>query len=363
MTTINEIFRSFGPEYLQRYSQIMPKTHRKVIDAIINCRTEACGLALYECESCGQPHRVYRSCGNRHCPTCQHHKTRQWLEKRIKRQLPGHHFLLTFTVPENLRRFIRKNQRAAYSALFKASSEAMKKLAQDEHFIGGDIPGFFGVLHTWGRTLEYHPHIHYIVPGGALSTSDGLWHPSRIDFYLPVRALSIIFKAKFRDEMKEAGLFDQIPSEVWQLDWNVNSQAVGSSEASLKYLAPYVFRVAISNSRIVKVQDRTVLIRYRKPHSHRLRTLVLEVMEFIRRFLQHVLPRGFMKVRYYGFMNPNCGVPLDRISTLIEMSYGFNVALPNTDLEPRQPIRCPTCGGTLRLYSLLLPCKILLWSG
>jgi hypothetical protein len=281
----------------------------------------------------------------------------------MKRQLPGHHFLLTFTVPDNLRPSIRKNQRVAYSALFKASSEAMKKLAPDKKYIGGDLPGFFGVLHTWGRTLEYHPHIHYIVPGGALSSTDGFWHPSRTDFYLPVRALSIIFKAKFRDAMKEAGLFDQIPPEVWQIEWNVNSQAIDSSEASLKYLAPYVFRVAISNSRIVKIENRTVFIRYRKSHSHRLRTLALEVMEFIRRFLQHVLPTGFMKVRYYGFMNPNCGVSLDRISTLIELSYGFNVALPNTDLEPWQPITCPTCGGTLRLRSLLLPCNIVLWSG
>jgi len=363
MTTINEIFRSFGPEYLERYSQVMPNSHRKVINAIIACRTEACGVALYQCENCGEIHQVYRSCGNRHCPTCQHHKTRQWLEKQIKRQLPGHHFLLTFTVPESLRRFIRKNQRAAYSALFKASSEAMKKLAMDKSFIGADLPGFFGILHTWGRTLEYHPHLHYIVPGGALSTSDGLWHPCRIDFYLPVRALSQIFKAKFRDAMKDAGLFDQILSEVWQIDWNVNCQAVGSSEASLKYLAPYVFRVAISNSRIVKVENRTVFIRYRKSHSHRLRTLALEVMEFIRRFLQHVLPTGFMKVRYYGFMNPNCGVSLVHISTLIELSYGFNVPLPNNDLKPWQPITCPTCGGTLRLRSLLLPCNIVLWPG
>lgn len=363
MTTINEIFRTFGPEYLEHYSQGMPQGHRKVINAIIACRTAVCGIALYQCETCGEFHRVYRSCGNRHCPSCQHHKTQQWLELQIKRQLPGHHFLLTFTVPENLRRFIRKNQRVAYSALFMASSEAIKKLALDQNYIGGDLPGFFGVLHTWGRTLEYHPHIHYIVPGGALSTSDDLWHPSRIDFYLPVRALSVLFKAKFRDEMKKAGLLEQIPSDLWQIDWNVNSQAVGASEASLKYLAPYVFRVAISNSRILKVVDRTVFIRYRKSHSHRLRTLALEVMEFIRRFLQHVLPTGFMKVRYYGFMNPNCSVPLDRISPLIELSYGFNGVLPNTDLEPSQPITCPSCGGSLRLRSLLLPGKMLMWSG
>jgi hypothetical protein len=363
MTTINEIFRTFGPEYLERFSQGMPNAHRKVIDAIIACRTEACGVTLYECEKCGQLHRIHRSCRNRHCPTCQYHKSQQWLEKQLKRQLPGHHFLLTFTVPESLRRFIRKNQRTAYSALFKASSEAMKKLVPDEKFIGADLPGFFGVLHTWGRTLEFHPHIHYVVPGGALSSTDGLWHPSRIDFYLPVKALSKIFKAKFRDAMKDARLFDQIPPEVQQIDWNVNSQAVASSEASLKYLAPYVFRVAISNSRIVKVENRTVFFRYRKSHSHRLRILALQVMEFIRRFLQHVLPTGFMKVRYYGFMNPNCGVSLDQISTLIELAYGFNVALPNTDLEPWQPVSCPACGGTLRFRSVLPPVSVLLWSG
>jgi methionyl-tRNA synthetase len=120
MNSVNDIFRSFGPEYLQHYGNRMPKTHRKVIDAMMACRTESCGLALYQCEQCGESHQLYRSCGNRHCPTCQQHKTRQWLQKQFERQLPTHHFLITFTVPEKLRPFIRKNQRAAYSALFKS---------------------------------------------------------------------------------------------------------------------------------------------------------------------------------------------------------------------------------------------------
>jgi hypothetical protein len=363
MTSINEIFRTFGPEYLERYANLMPKTHLKVIDAMMACRTENCGLALYQCESCSASHQLYRSCGNRHCPTCQQHKTRQWLQKQFERQLPTHHFLITFTVPEKIRPFIRKNQRVAYSALFKTSSEAIKKLAPDPHYIGADLPGFFGVLHTWGRTLQYHPHIHYIVPGGALSSIDGRWHPSRTNFYLPVKALSKIFQAKFRDQMKQARLFDQIPSEVWHIDWNVDSQAVPSSHAVLKYLAPYVFKVAISNSRILKVEKRTVLIRYKKPHSNRLRTLPLEIMEFIRRFLQHVLPTGFMKVRYYGFMNPNCKLALDHISSLIETTCGFDVTVPKTALEPPRPITCPSCGGSLKLRSLTLPSRILAWSG
>jgi Putative transposase/Transposase zinc-binding domain len=362
MTSLNEIFRTFGPEYLERYANRMPKTHLKVINAMIACRTEACGLALYQCESCAKSHQLYRSCGNRHCPTCQHHKTRQWLQKQINRQLPTHHFLITFTVPQQLRPFMRKNQRAAYSALFKTSSDAIKKLAPDHHYIGANLPGFFGVLHTWGRTLQYHPHIHYIVPGGALSSTDGRWHPSRTDFYLPVKALAKIFRAKFREQMKQTTLFDQIPSEVWQIDWNVDSQAVPSSQA-LKYLAPYVFKVAISNSRILKIETRTVLIRYRKPHTNRSRILPLEVMEFIRRFLQHVLPTGFMKVRYYGFMNPNCKVTLDHVSSLIEMTCGFNLVVPKAAPQPARHITCPSCGGHLRLRSLLLPSRILAWSG
>jgi hypothetical protein len=201
--------------------------------------------------------------------------------------------------------------------------------------------------------LEYHPHIHYIVPGGALSTTDSLWHPSRIDFYLPVRALSKIFKAKFREAMKKAGLFDQISPEVWQLDWNVNSQAVGSSEASLKYLAPYVFKVAISNSRIIKVENNAVFFRYAKPRSRRLRTMALDALEFIRRFLQHVLPTGFMKVRYYGFLNPHCSVPLEKISTLIQMAFALE--MPDyPESPPKTPI-CPNCGGTLRYLVSIIP--------
>jgi hypothetical protein len=221
---------------------MMPFEHRKVIDAMINCRTEHCGIMIYQCEKCAERHIVYQSCGNRHCPNCQHHKTHQWLANQMQRQLPGHHFMITFTVPQQLRRFIRAHQRICYSALFKASSETMKKLAQDGKYIGADLPGFLGVLHTWGRQMAYHPHIHYVVPGGALSRKDGTWHPSRLDFFLPVKAMSKVFKGKFREEMSKNHLDSGIPDEVWNQDWVVNSQAVGAAAHSVKYLAPYVFK-------------------------------------------------------------------------------------------------------------------------
>jgi hypothetical protein len=355
MATITEIFRTFSPEYIDRYGDAIPQEHLKAINAINQCRTEAAGVALYECRECAETSRVNRSCGNRHCPTCQNDKTRQWLERQLQRQLPGHHFMITFTVPEDLRRIIRSHQKVCYSALFTASSDSIKLLVKDQKFVGGDLPGFYGVLHTWGRTQEYHPHIHYIVAGGAVSTTDGKWRSSRIDFFLPVRALSRIFRAKFRDEMIKAGLFDAIPANVWEQEWNVNCQAVGESQASIKYLAPYVFKVAISNHRIVKVEDHRVFFRYRKTHSNRWRTMALDAMEFMRRFLQHVLPTGFMKVRYYGFLNPNCKVGLHTISALIELSYGFTISRPTAELEPWERITCSKCGGTLKLRLIVLP--------
>jgi len=354
MATISEIFRTFGPDYIRLFGDAMPQNHLKTINAIMACRTSACGIVIYDCQECGHSHAMFRSCGNRHCPVCQNHKTRKWLQMQINRQLPGHHFLITFTVAEKLRSFIRSNQQLAYSALFKASSQTLKKLAVDDRYIGGDLPGFFGILHTWGRLMQYHPHIHYIVPGGAFSKKDCSWHPSRIDFYLPVKAVSKIFRAKFRDDMKENGLYDQIPSNVWEQDWNVNSQPVGTSESSIKYLAHYVFKVAISDHRIVRVKDRDVCFRYRKPRSTRWRTTSLDAMEFLRRFLQHVLPTGFMKIRYYGFLSPNSSVPLETISALIELSYAFEISKPDPDIRPIPPLTCPHCGGILRYRETIL---------
>ncbi|MBW1669655.1 MAG: transposase [Deltaproteobacteria bacterium] len=345
---INEIFQEYAPEYIERFGDLIPFEHRKVIDAMINCRTESSGTLIYQCEQCGKTHIVYRSCGNRHCPNCQHHKTHQWLTKQVDRQLPGHHFMITFTVPQKLRRFIRSHQHTCCGAMFKASSETMKKLAADEKYIGGDLPGFLGVLHTWGRQLVYHPHIHYMVPGGALSKKDDSWHPSRIDFYLPVKAMSRIFKAKFRDEMSKSNLLSSIPQDVWDQDWVVNSQAIGAGAHSIKYLSRYVFKVAISNSRIIKVKDRDVFFKYKKPGSNRWRTMVLNVMEFMRRFLQHVLPSGFMKVRYYGFLSPGASVPLEKIKALIELSFGFEITIPKTTIDPFNFPKCSHCGGKLK---------------
>jgi hypothetical protein len=237
MGAIQDLFRAHGPAYLARFGARMPVEHKNVIAAIIGCGSPASGSLLYGCEACAQEQLLPRCCGNRHCPGCQQHKAYAWLDTQLQRQLPTHHFMLTFTVPEQLRAFIRGHPRIGYGALFETSAAAIKKLAPDPKYLAADTPGFFGVLHTWGRQLQYHPHIHYLVPGGAVSSQDGRWHASSPGFYLPVHALSAIFRAKFRDAMAAQGLLGEIPAAVWEIDWNVNCQAVGSGEATLNYLA------------------------------------------------------------------------------------------------------------------------------
>jgi hypothetical protein len=348
MTTLRDIFNAFAPEYLARYPNL-PTSHRKVISAIRHCRSGHYGHSLYQCQSCGGHHRVYHSCGNRHCPQCQHHKTQQWLQHHLEKQLPGPHFLLTFTVPETLRPFIRAHQRIAYHALFTASATALKRLAKDTRFIGTALPGFTGVLHTWGRQLQYHPHIHYIVPGGGLSEDRSAWLPSRANFFVPVKALSPIYRAIWQEEMRTAGLLAHIDPQVSTIPWNVHSQANHHGHSAFTSLAPSVFRVAISNSRIVGLKDRTVTFTYRKVGSARPRTAHLDVTEFLRRFLQHVLPDGFMKVRHFGFLHASCAIPLATIRRMIMQAHPSEGQPPQRIPSQPHAARCPTCGASMRV--------------
>src|SRR5271169_1446558 len=269
MPTVADVMRRYGEQYLERFGATMPGEHKKVLHAIAACRTGKLGTVIYACQSCGTTHAIGRSCGNRHCPTCQHDKTEEWLETQTGRLLPCPYFLVTFTLPPELRAVARSHQRIIYSALFEASSEALRKLAADPKFLGTDRLGFWGVLHTWGRTLEYHPHVHYVVPGGGIDADSSRWLPSRADFFVPVKALSPIFRAKFRDALAREGLLNQVDPAVWDRDWVVDARAAGDGQAALRYLASYVFRVAIGDHRIVWCDDGMVTFTYRRVGSNR----------------------------------------------------------------------------------------------
>lgn len=353
--TINEILRQFGPAYLQKFGNQMSQDQLKALRALQQCRQPEAGSVMYYCQSCQRVHHVPTACGNRHCPSCQGDKARNWLAQQQARLLPCAYFLLTFTVPAQLRRFVRSHPKECYRALLEAAYQSMATVASNRRFMGSSNIGATGVLHTWGRDMNYHPHVHFIVPGGALSKSGDQWLPSRTNYFVSVRALSIAFRAKFKDLMQQCGLFSQIDSAVWQQEWVVNSQAVGDGRQSLRYLAPYVFRVAIGNHRIARVEVNgdgtgkvTFMVKPSKQRHYRPMTVTAE--EFIRRLLQHVLPRGLQKVRHFGFMHTRSKVPKSWLSMLVTVTLNLTYTLL-VGTEPvavnKPAARCPECGGEL----------------
>ena len=354
MNSIQQLFRTHGAAYLARYGDRMPANHKKVIRAIRNCGTGAFGQHAFSCDGCGKFHSADSSCGNRHCPTCQTGKSDEWLNKQLKKVLPVNYFMITLTVPSELRELIRANQKVAYAALFKAGSGAIKKLAKDERHIGCQTAGLTGILHTWTRQLEYHPHIHFIVPGGGLSKDGKEWKASANTFYIPDRPLSTIYRAKFMELLKQEGL--RAPSCVWDPDWVVDVRHVGSGREALNYIGQYVFRVAIAPSRILNVSDTHVLFKYKPSGSKVWKKMSLKIFEFMRRYLQHVLPHGFTKVRHYGFLAPNCRVSLARIRELICRLYEIIIdILPDMKPPHRAPWKCKICGGIIR-WREFIPC-------
>jgi hypothetical protein len=274
--------------------------------------------------------------------------------------MPVHHFMITCTVPAAFRDFFRSHQRFAYAALFHATSRTMSALAAESTYFLGDTPGFFGILHTWGRQMQYHPHIHYVVPGGAFSSSDHSWHSSSDAFYLPIRIMSAKIKSRFFKLMKKANLLHLVPADAWGKSWNVNSQPVGNGARSIRYLSSYVFRTAISNHRVITLGNDRVLFRYTDTKSGANKTMSLSAFEFIRRFLQHVLPTGFMKIRYYGFMHPSTKIPVKLAVALLEALFAVRP-------EKRKPASvipcCEHCNGIVRFVRYIRPKDTLLAGG
>jgi hypothetical protein len=305
MIELADIFREYGPAYRAKYGAEMLPSHHQAMWAIEHCRTEALGGHVYECPDCDETAYRYHSCRNRHCPKCQGEKAYRWLEQQHDLLLPVPYFMLTCTLPDGLRPVARSHQRLLYDVLFRTSAAATQRLARDPRFVGGQI-GLVGVLHTWGRTLVFHPHIHYLVPGGGLAADGLTWLPAQHDFLLPVKALSPLFRAQFRDALHQTDCFDLIPPSVWEQNWVVHCQPVGNGLQAFKYLAPYIFRVALSNGRLVSCENNRVTFRYRDSNTGQPKLCILEAEEFIHRFLQHILPQGFVKVRYYGWLSPGC---------------------------------------------------------
>jgi hypothetical protein len=312
-----DIFRAAGEAYRARFGARLLPSHLKAMRAIEACPTAALGGHLRQCDTCGAYAYSYHSCGNRHCPKCQGERTHRWLERQRARLLPCAYYLLTFTLPAQLRAVAQAHQKRLYGLLLRAAAQAVVVLAADPRYLGAR-PGVIAVLHTWTRALLYHPHAHLLVTAGGLTPDEQAWRfPRHRDFLVPGRVLSVLFRATVREAVAQAGLLPLVPPKAWRRRWVVHVQPAGSGQQVLEYLARYLFRVALANSRLDRFEDGAVTFRYRESGSGELHRCRLPAPEFIRRFLQHVLPRGLTMVRAYGLYSPTCRAALERARALV----------------------------------------------
>jgi hypothetical protein len=344
---IGAIFRRHGPAYDKRFGERMLPSHRKAMQDLGDCRTGQLGGHLCQCPECHSRHYRYHSCKSRFCPKCQWKNTNAWIEAHRKTLMPVVYFHLVFTLPRELRPIVRSNQKAMLAVLFKAAVSSLMDLAMDPHYVGGRI-GVLAVLHTWTRAMLYHPHLHCIVPAGGLDPEKDHWAPSRDKYLVPVRALSSLFRTRFMTLAKKRLPEIEFPKSVWDKNWVVYAKpAVQGAERVLDYLGRYVHRVAITNARILDSTEDRIRIRYLDRRKSQHRCASLQPDEFIRRFLQHVLPRGFHKVRSYGLLSPRYRAKLKQLQQEfgepeVDEKRSLDADIPQPFIPPNFGI-CPAC--------------------
>jgi hypothetical protein len=368
MPSVADIVRRAGPAYLARYGDAMLPSHRRALRDLAECRTAARGGHVSACEACGYEHYTYHSCRNRSCPQCHGAATARWLAAREQELLPVPYFHVVFTLPAALRELVRAHQRVLLGALMTTAADSLQALAADPHYVGGTL-GILAVLHTWTRALVYHPHVHCLIPAGALAPDGAAWRPARGNFLVPVRALSVWFRVRFLARLRAALPNAIVPAQVWQTPLVVYCKpAVQGSALVLRYLARYVHRVAITNARILTLTADRVTFAYKATPPNGWRRMTLGSNEFLRRFLQHVLPRGFHKVRYYGLWTPAAAPVRAQLQARLASPAPPSVSRPSpgTDsAQPRPPAppglarQCPRCARPLLRTRSIAPVPLL----
>jgi hypothetical protein len=368
---VADVFRAHGDAFLDRYGDTLSPEQRRALRDITACRTAALGGHVEECDRCGHQRVAYNSCRNRHCPKCQATAAAEWMEDRESELLPVEYFHVIFTLPAALGPIALQNQRVVYGLLFRAAAETLQQIAADPEHLGAEI-GFLAVLHTWGQNLQHHPHLHCVVPGGGLAPDGSRWVPCRPSFFLPVRVLSRVFRGKFLALLRAAfdggrlsfhgklaaladpGEFGRRLAASAKTEWVVHAKPPwGGPEQVLKYLARYTHRVAISNHRLVALEGDEVEFLWKDyAHGGEQKTMTLTAIEFLRRFLLHILPAGFVRIRHYGFLaNRVCREKLALCRALLgaatapEPDAVEPVSAPEGTIEgpPAAPV-CPACG-------------------
>lgn len=348
MVSLADIFRLHWPAYRARFGYAIPPAHRAAAKAILSCRTPQRGGHLYACD-CGAFRFAYHSCRHRACNQCGRAGAHSWAQRQETKLLPVPYFLVTFTVPKELRALFRAHAKTLYAACFRASAGALADVALTRLNIE---LGFTGVLHTWTRQLLYHPHLHYLVPGGGLTPDGRRWkRVADPRFLLKNAALAGRFKTRFRRWLKSShpAWFQLLPPTVWQKRWIVDVQPVGRGLTALRYLAAYVQKTALSATRLLACDAHTVTFTHQDRNTGQTHTLALSGEAFLRRFLQHVLPTGFQRVRHFGWLSPAAKTRCQRIHALLDWKPSVP---PLTPLPCRLP-ECPHCQKPMRLLGTL----------
>jgi hypothetical protein len=344
----HELLQRWGPAYLERFGTAVPRRQREVLEKLLACRTPALGGQLYACPACGTFHYTYHSCNDRHCPQCGQTDADQWLTDHTSLLLPVPYFLVTFTVPEPLRAWMRSHPDSSLDLLFATSAQALQDLTRNPERLGASL-GMLGLLHTWSRTLIYHPHVHYLVPAGGLSLDGRQWVPSRPNFLVHVHPLADHYRTLFRQALERDApdLLKTLPARLWKQRWVVHGQPAGSGQMALRYLSRYVFKTATGDRDLPLLPDGWVRWRYRQSTTGHWQHVDLEPGELIRRFLQHVLPSGFHRVRRFGWLHPAARAKLNRVRALLRQAPVLTDAEqaawqpPQSELEPPEPLPAP----------------------
>lgn len=339
--TVIGALRRFLPEYLSPQPVLSPP-QRRALWAMQACRTPALGGRAYGCAKCSRYHFAYHSCNHKACPQCGSEATRQWVAREQRKLIAAPYFMITFTLPSELRGlFLGKETKTAYDLFFTAASRALSDKLAASRWLGAKENGFTAVLHTWNQQMMFHPHLHCIVPGGGLDAKSAYRQVKSAQFLLPVPVLSKAFRAEFRAQMEVYGW--QCDPAVWRMEWGVHVQACGSGENIVKYLGTYVARSVIADTRIVSVSDTHVTFSYKdREDGAAMRTLKVEGVEFCRRYLRHVLPRGLRSVRYYGWCHPAAKKTRLKVTALSGRRIELG-AQPAPLKAPPHIMKCPCC--------------------
>jgi hypothetical protein len=331
----HELLVRQGPEYLQRFGASMPARQREVLTRILRCRTPALGGQLFACPGCGAHHYRYHSCNDRHCPLCGQSDADDWLARQeLRLLLPTPYFLVTFTLPEPLRQWMRSHPKAGYDLLFQTSAQALQDLAANPKHLGGTL-AMLGILHTWSRTLIYHPHIHYLIPGGGLSLDQRQWVAAKENFLLPDYPLRDHFRHLFYQALQKQHpeTLRSLPRKIWKQRWVAHTRAVGSGQEALQYLSRYIFKTATGNRRLQLLPDGQVRWPYRNSATGQGAHRDFTPDQLLGRFLQHVLPASYHRVRLFGWFHPASRRKLNRVRALLKQ----NPMLTQAEREAWQP--------------------------